>query len=556
MNLHTLYQKERERSVVPILIAASVSGIAQSALLGTITIAADTVSQKAVQVKFLIIFLAAFGVMIIGKRYAMKHAIILIERMVKKIRLRISDKIRHSDLLFLERLGKGDLYTRLAHDANFISQAAVTIVNAAQSVLTVVFCLIFVAMLSRAAFVITIISLGVGIARYLSHQKVILHELDQIRMREGTFFDTINQLLDGFKELKINRKKSDHYFKFFKVLADENEGLKIDVGKYFIVRLMFSQVMFYILLAVIVFLVPRFELLEDALIIRVTATILFIIGPMNIIAAAVPLFTRANIAIKNLYELEAQLDAAGTNHVVAQSSLITSITSFQQFSLGDVKFSYKNTEGDPMFTVGPINLTVQQGELVFLIGGNGSGKTTLLKLLTGLYYPDSGKIKVDDFTITPLRYQSYRELFSPIFSDFYLFKRLYGLDAIEYPQILKLLQLMKLEKKTEVVEGAFTNIDLSTGQRKRLAMVAALLDDRQVYVLDEWAADQDPIFREYFYNVLLQELQARGKTIIAVSHDDRYFHIPDRVLKMEYGQFVETPFNQIEHDRQAQRKGT
>ncbi len=538
MNLFTLYQREAETSGIPILVVGVIAGIAQATLLGIITIAADTVSDKTRLLNFLFLFLIVFGIMIIGKRYAMKRATILIEQIMTKLRIRISDKIRNSDLLFLEQLGKGELYTRLAYDANFISQSALMAINAALSVLVITFCLVFVALLSRAAFGITLFSLVMGIITYVSRRQSIIAELDETRIKEGKFFDMINQILDGFKELKVNRKKSDHYFSVFKTLAEQNKDLKTDVGKKFIVRLIYAQGLFYLLLAVIVFLLPRFESIDSELIIRITAAVLFLIGPTNILLAAVPLFTRASIAIKHLYELEAQLDAVSKRRKMPQPASVHPIPSFEFFTLEEVEFSYTDQKGVPAFTVGPVNLTVRQGEILFLIGGNGSGKTTLLKLLTGLYYPDSGTIKVDALTITPARYQAYREQFVTIFNDFHLFDRLYGLDNIEYANILKLLQLMKLEDKTDVVEGTFTNLDLSTGQRKRLSMIVALLEDRPIYVLDEWGADQDPNFRKYYYEELLSELKEQGKTIIAVSHDDRYFHVADRVIKMECGQFV------------------
>ena len=87
-------------------------------------------------------------------------------------------------------------------------------------------------------------------------------------------------------------------------------------------------------------------------------------------------------------------------------------------------------------------------------------------------------------------------------------------------------------------DGRFSTLDLSTGQRKRLAMVAALLDDKPIYIFDEWAADQDPGFRRYFYEGLLGELKARGKTVLAVTHDDRYFGVADRVVKRGEGGVV------------------
>ncbi|OQY54810.1 MAG: hypothetical protein DRR08_16730 [Candidatus Parabeggiatoa sp. nov. 2] len=201
-------------------------------------------------------------------------------------------------------------------------------------------------------------------------------------------------------------------------------------------------------------------------------------------------------------------------------------------------FHYREPSGKTLFSIGAINMTIKQGEILFIVGGNGSGKSTLLKLLIGLYYPATGSLYVDDDQIDQTNYQSYRELFSIIFTDFQLFDRLYGLRDIDEQRLKSLLRLMELDKKTEFIDGKFTNVDLSTGQKKRLAFIAAVLENKPVYIFDEVAADQDPQFRQYFYEVILQDLKKQGKTIIAVTHDDKYFHTADRVLKMEEGRLV------------------
>ena len=146
---------------------------------------------------------------------------------------------------------------------------------------------------------------------------------------------------------------------------------------------------------------------------------------------------------------------------------------------------------------------------------------------------------VDDEVLDHDLYHNYRELFSIIFTDFHLFDRLYGLEEVDRKKVKSLLAKMELSLKTNYRDGAFTTTDLSTGQRKRLAYVAAMLDDKQIYVFDEWAADQDPVFRKFFYEVLLPELRDQGKTIIAVTHDDKYFSSADRVLKMDEGVLVD-----------------
>jgi ABC-type siderophore export system, fused ATPase and permease components len=101
-----------------------------------------------------------------------------------------------------------------------------------------------------------------------------------------------------------------------------------------------------------------------------------------------------------------------------------------------------------------------------------------------------------------------------------------------------LLAALQLTQKVTLKEGKFSTLALSTGQRKRLALLVAWLEDRPFYLFDEWAADQDPAFREVFYHQLLPALTARGKAVVVITHDDRYFHLADRCLKLEWGQLV------------------
>ena len=201
-------------------------------------------------------------------------------------------------------------------------------------------------------------------------------------------------------------------------------------------------------------------------------------------------------------------------------------------------FSYIDAEGRQLFSVGPINEVVRQGEVLFVVGGNGSGKSTFMKLLTGLYPHRSGGIRIDDIALDRDSIASYRELFSIVFNDFHLFERLYGIEKIDTDRVNRLIREMDLDKKTTFKEGRFTNVNLSTGQRKRLALITALMDDKPICVFDEVAADQDPVFRKYFYETFLAKLKSEGKTVIAVSHDDRYFHVADRVIRMDYGKVI------------------
>jgi putative ATP-binding cassette transporter len=292
----------------------------------------------------------------------------------------------------------------------------------------------------------------------------------------------------------------------------------------------------------VLFVWPFFEKTDPGIVIKLTASILFIIGPLDLLFGSLPLFVKADVAVNNLRALEKQVDTASRGAQIGEPPERPQI-SFKQIALRDVYFEYQDIEGTSQFKVGPIDVSLQAGEIIFIVGGNGSGKSTLLKLLTGLYYPLRGHIEVDGEEIDRDLYPDYRELFSIIFTDFHLFDRLYGIKNVDEQKVKSLLKKMGMADKTKFKDGAFTNTNLSTGQRKRLAYVNAIMDDKQIYIFDEVAADQDPEFRKRFYEVLLPELRDQGKTIIAVTHDDKYFSNADRVLRMDEGKLIENASN-------------
>jgi putative ATP-binding cassette transporter len=128
-----------------------------------------------------------------------------------------------------------------------------------------------------------------------------------------------------------------------------------------------------------------------------------------------------------------------------------------------------------------------------------------------------------------------------VFSDFFLFDSLLGLEVPEgdaRPE--EYLERLLLHHKVKIEGGTLSTLDLSQGQRKRLALLTAYLEDRPIYLFDEWAADQDPEFKEVFYRHLLPDLKARGKTVVVISHDDRYYDAGDRLVRLDSGGLVST----------------
>jgi putative pyoverdin transport system ATP-binding/permease protein len=192
----------------------------------------------------------------------------------------------------------------------------------------------------------------------------------------------------------------------------------------------------------------------------------------------------------------------------------------------------------PSFSLEPLNFQLSKGELVFITGGNGSGKSTFLKVLAGLYPPAHGSIAVNGVVVGHDNRQSYRNLFANVFSDFHLFDRIYGIKEVDSDRVRELLELTDLSQKTSIVDHQITSLSLSSGQRKRLALVLSILEDKPILLFDEWAAEQDPPFRRKFYREILPWLKQQEKTVVAVTHDDDHYDVADRVLKMQFGKFV------------------
>jgi len=265
-----------------------------------------------------------------------------------------------------------------------------------------------------------------------------------------------------------------------------------------------------------------------------TLTVLYLQQPLDALMANLPFLSRGMVSLRKVE----QLSQVGEGQQEAVRVRPVARTSCARLELVDVTHSYHREREDSRFTLGPITLTLNAGELVFLVGGNGSGKTTLAKLVTGLYAPESGEVRLDGVPITEHNREELRQCFSTVFSDYYLFDSLLGLAPVDLvPRARRYLERLHLDHKVKLGEdGQLSTTALSQGQRKRLALLTAWLEDRPIYVFDEWGADQDPIFKQVFYEELLPEMKRDGKTVLVISHDDRYFSVADRLLHLESGQ--------------------
>ncbi len=538
--LWTFLKSRSEVSLPRVMAIAALSGLANALLIAVINSAAHEASADQPDVQKFLLFVVSLVTYIVTQRYILRVSQIEIEKIIEKIRLGLSDKIRRSDLHSIETLGRSQLYASVNTDTLALSRAVQPLMIACQSVLLVIFSLGYIYILEPMAFVLTLAICGIGIAIHFKNKKQLVFELEQATSKENELFDVLTHLLDGFKEVKLSSARNRDLFAHLQEIAAQAAYYKTRTGIRYADYYLFTQVMFQLLLAAMVFILPQVSesLVQPDQITSLTAAILFIMGPLTVVVGAVPQLRTATHAIDNVTRLDQALDIAQELSRDPHNGDIVKPLDFQTIEVRQGVFSHKDRDGRAMFTLGPLDCTIRRNETTLVVGGNGSGKSTFFKVLTGLYYLDTGAILVDGVDIKSLGYRRYRELFSAIFSDYHLFTRLYGLSNIDDAKVDELLRQMQLEHKTSWRDGRFENQDLSTGQKKRLALIVSLLEDKPVCIFDEWAADQDPQFRQFFYDTLLPELKAKGKTVIAASHDDRFFSVGDRVLKMEMGRFV------------------
>lgn len=517
------------------LLGGAVSGLMMTIILGS----ASSATSDDESFRYLLMFLIALGAMVTAKRFSLRHTGRLTEEIVERLRMRVADKVRRAELLFFETTGPAQFMTLLTKETQTISSTVSMAINASASAVMLIVAFLFIAYLSIPAFLLTLGAIATTVLAYRWSLQSAEPQLRRTLEMEISFFGLIEHLLHGFKELKVDgRKNRDLHDNYLRPLAKEVTDLKVETNNRFVTTTLITHSAFYGLLGVIIFILPRLGQTDNSVVIKISTVILFIFGPLAEVVGVVPYIAKATVAIRAIEAMERTLDEELSRTTPVDFAADPLPWAVQTIEVRDLVFSYKNPDGTPGYTVGPLNLTARAGEILFIQGGNGGGKSTLLKLLTGLYQPDRGGIYVNGERLVPSQYHRYRNLFSIIFTDFHLFDRLYGQQRIDVERLERLLREMELDAKTTYHEGRFSNLNLSTGQRKRLSLLIALLDDKAIMVFDEWAADQDPIFRRYFYEVILPELKRQGKTIIAATHDDRYFAAADRVLKMEYGKFV------------------
>lgn len=525
----------------PTVIGAALAGLLNGGSTAGLIALINATLQGTVALKPLL----PWGFMILGGLLLVTHfasQVLLVQaaqQAIYEMRLLLGRQILASPLRQLEAIGTPQLLATLTEDVDAVARSFSMLPNLFNAVAIVGGCLIYMGWLSPPLFFALVGLIGIGAGSYLFLAQKARQFLERARHQQDRLFEHFRTLTEGNKELKLNRRRRLAF------LHEELEPTAWQTRQQnqlgymvFAIAASWGQLLLFITIGFFLFTLPHLLGATPTVLSGYVLTIIYLMLPMQQVIDAIPVFSRASVALKKVESLHLSL---GEPQQATVASLDLPPLGWKTLRLKNICHRYHGThEDEPVtFTLGPLSLEAKAGELIFIVGGNGSGKSTLAKIITGLYLPEQGEIWVDDHCLSPADYEWYRQHFSAVFSDFYLFERLLGLETPErLAAVPYYLDKLRLSHKVRLEGDRFSTTSLSQGECKRLGLLMAYLDDRPAYLFDEWAADQDPIFRDIFYCQLLPELKKQGKTVFVISHDDRYFGVADRLLKLDYGQLV------------------
>lgn len=542
MNLIVFLLRASWGKVVLAMFAGVVSGLGAAGMLALITRALHEPNTTGEMLLWG--FVGITLVVLIMRAVSEILLIGLGQGMVATLRMQLSRQILTSPVRHLERLGMHRLVATLTEDVSTIASAFVALPMLCIQIATVIGCLVYLGWLSwpLAIAIVGFMSIGMIIFRMCESRAV--RSLKSAREAKDDLHHHFRAMTEGAKELKLHSRRQSAFI---------SQGLQTAVTTYqrqfvmgmttYTIAGSWSSLLLYTAIGLLLFGLPLLQDVPAETMTGYILVLLYMMSPFELIVDALPGFGRAGVSLKKVEDLGLSLSDPILESEeeppcrALETPDFRERMSWKRLEFVGVTHQYHHEREDHNFCLGPVDLTFHPGEVVFLVGGNGSGKTTLAMLLLGLYSPEAGEIRLDGELVTDEHREDYRQLFSAVFSDFYLFESFLGLDTPELEmQANEYLHQLELDHKVKVENGRLSTLELSRGQRKRLALLTALLEDRAFYVFDEWAADQDPVFKKLFYHQFLPKLRAAGKTVLVITHDDQYFSVADRCVKMDVGQ--------------------
>ncbi|NBI31159.1 cyclic peptide export ABC transporter [Chengkuizengella marina] len=523
------FKNKNDKSLLLISLLSIISGLGNFLIIFTINL---SINGSGFQIGILLYFTLGIILYVYGQRVVRFNLINITNNIVYTKRMEIINRLLRIPYSNFEKIKNGRIHATLNNDTETLGNFANIIIGGVSSSVTLVCCFIYLGFVSFYGLLLTIFVISLIASIYYLTGRYANEKEEGARNYQNHFFKFINDITNGFKELSLNKAKKEEFEVDVDHTCNNYRVKRGEAALAFANMFVIGELLFTVALGAVAFIFPLvFTEIQSNTLSTYIFVLLFMIGPVHGILNAIPDGIRVKISWNRIQELYHEIasikhdDIHLDREIMANNNVV--------IELNQIEYVYDHEDEESNFKVGPISYKFKSGEITFITGGNGSGKSTLAKMITGLYTPSKGEIIINNKEIEG---KALSQFYSTIFSDVYLFDKLYGIEHEEKEEeITKYLKLLQMENKVKIEDGKFNTIDLSTGQRKRLALLISYLEDRPVYLFDEWAADQDPEFRQFFYKTLLPDLKSRGKCIIAITHDDYYFDMADHILKLEMG---------------------
>ncbi|WP_343221759.1 cyclic peptide export ABC transporter [Paenibacillus tritici] len=530
--LYGLFSRNRRNSIFVVSILSVVSGLGNAVIIFIINAALNR--EDGFQDGLLLYFLAGIVIYVCGQRLVRSKVIFMANDIVYTKRIELIDKVMNANYAKFEAMEDGKIQSALVNDTETISGFSNVLIAGITSFVTLFCCFIYLGIINFYGLLVSIGVIILAAGSYFLAGKMAGRLWEQTRDMQNVFFKFIHDLIFGYKELYINKHKRQEFSRDVRESCEAYRNKRIQGDINFANVFVIGELLFTFVIGVVAFVFPLlFDEIQNSTLKSYVFVFLYMTGPVNGLLNAIPNIVRVRISWGRINLLAKELESFREEDEPLLTEDSFSCCGQTEICFQQVEFKYSQADGRE-FAVGPVSFSCTSGEIIFIVGGNGSGKSTLAKLMTGLYQPLRGVIHVNGKKVNP---RELSENYSTVFSDYYLFDKLYGVDTQAHSEEISLhLHELQLQGKLEIDHGAFSSLKLSSGQKKRLALLVSYLEDRPICLFDEWAAEQDPEFKEYFYTVLLPRLKLQGKCVIVITHDDRYFHIADRIMVMESGQ--------------------
>ncbi len=521
----------------PVLILAILASVTRAAMIFAINELAASSQINGYHVVFLI---GSIVSTLVFSHLARVHSFHVVEAMKNRLRTHLTARLLAANASFLGKHDHGNVYSVVTQEVNRVTRASVNMIQSIQAMLLIAICVPYLFYLSWPSGAATVVAVIIGGSGYMLAQSPAQSTATRASRAEWTFFDRVDDVLRGYKELRLRQSRKHDLEADIAAITTQDRELTVAAERYYSLGQVLAQGAMMGLLSMIVVGLPLMTGADTSTILQILTIVLMTYGPIETVLGNLPAFSRASVSKMLIDQLDRDLtlDAETGGDEIAVIPPAFSTIELKGVTSRLSTVSAETGLTDETFIAGPFNLTLTPGEVVFVTGGNGAGKSTLLTVLTGLKSPDQGVILLDGEPIDGNSVSRYRGLYSAVFSEFHLFSKLYGMSGEERRMVDIHIDELGLADRVSIKDGGFSTLSLSTGQKRRLALAVALAEQRPIMVFDEFAADQDPARRAFFYDVLVPRMARAGHLVIAVTHDEHCFDKCDRLIKMEAGRIV------------------